>query len=70
MKTVKPTKPLKHQNLNMVLESLSKTNQALDAKKATQAEAREEWKTSDKAVTTKALDARLRVVEKLLGLEK
>lgn len=70
MKTVKPDKPLKPQNLNKVLENLSKTNQALDAKKATQAAAREEWKVSDKAVTTKALDVRLRAVEKLLGLEK
>lgn len=70
MKTVKPDKPLKPQNLNKVLENLSKTNQALDAKKATQAAACEEWKASDKAVTTKALDVRLRAVEKLLGLEK
>lgn len=60
-------KPL---NLNKVLEGLTKTNAALDEKKAAQAAAREEWKNSDKAVTTKALDARLRAVEKLLGLIK
>ena len=60
-------KPL---NLNKVLEGLNKTNAALNEKKAAQAAARKEWKASDKAVTTKALDARLRAVEKLLGLEK
>lgn len=60
-------KPL---NLNKVLEGLNKTNAALNEKKAAQAAARGEWKASDKAVTTKALDARLRAVEKLLGLEK
>lgn len=38
------------------------------AKSAAREEAKSEWKSADKAVTTKALDARLRIVEKLLGL--
>lgn len=38
------------------------------AKSAAREEAKSEWKNADKVVTAKALDARLRIVEKLLGL--
>lgn len=38
------------------------------AKSAAREEAKSERKNADKGVTAKALDARLRIVEKLLGL--
>lgn len=42
----------------------------LAAKKADQAKAKDEWKNADKpgTATVKSLDARLKAVEKLLGL--
>ena len=42
--------------------------QKLAAKVAAREESKAEWNHADKASTTKALDARLRIVEKLLGL--